>query len=107
MRKIKLNETGARGWFVGPFEGAAIHSNDVELAIADWPVGPIPAHYHSRSVEAIVIISGRCIVQGQEIGPNEMFVLDPGDVNDSNFLEPSKVLAIKMPAGANDKIPVN
>jgi len=107
MRKINLNETGARGWFVGPFEGAAIHSTVFELALADWPVGPIPAHYHSESVEAIVIISGRCIMQGIEFGPNEMFILEPGDVNDSNFTEPSKVLAIKMPAGANDKIPVN
>ena len=107
MQKIKLSETGERGWFIGAFEKAAIHSSDFELALADWPVGPIPVHYHSKSVEAVVIITGRCIVQGIEFGPNEMFILEAGDLNDSNFLEPTKLLAIKIPAGANDKILIN
>jgi hypothetical protein len=107
MKKIKLSETGSRGWFVGPFENAAIYSKEFELAIADWPVGPIPKHYHSNSTEAIVILSGRCITHGIEFSQNEMFILEPGDINDSNFLEPSKILAIKMPAGANDKVSIN
>ena len=107
MKKLKLSETSARGWFVGPFENAAIYSKDFELAIADWPAGPIPKHYHSDSIEAIVILSGRCITQGTEFIQNEMFILEPGDINDSNFLEPSKILAIKIPAGANDKVSVN
>ena len=107
IRKVKLNETGERGWFVGAFDNAAIYSTDFELALTDWPSGPIPVHYHSKSVEAIVVITGRCVIQGVEIGPNEMFILQAGDINDSNFLEPTKLLAIKIPAGANDKIPVN
>jgi hypothetical protein len=104
MKIVNVNNTGARGWFIGKFPEAAIYNEDFELCYTSWPIGPIPAHYHTSSTEAILIISGKCLIDNNIIGPGEMFILNPGDINNSNFLEPSVVLGIKFPAGANDKV---
>jgi hypothetical protein len=31
-------------------------------------------------------------------------VLEPGEVNDSDYLEPSVIIGVKTPAGADDKV---
>lgn len=104
MKIADVSNTGARGWFVGKFPEAAIYSEHFELCYTTWPVGKIEPHYHSDSTEAILVISGSCVVNEQHINAGEMYILEPGEINDSDFLEESVVLGIKFPAGADDKI---
>jgi hypothetical protein len=104
MKKVNIKNTGARGWFVGAFDSAAIYSEEVELCYTDWDAVAVEPHYHTKCKESILILSGRCVLQGIEFGPGDMFILEPGEINDAVFLEKSTVLGIKMPAGIDDKV---
>ena len=104
MKIVDLEKMDTRGWFVGKFPEAAIYREDFELCITTWPSGPVATHYHTSSTEAIVILNGGCIINGQTVRTNEMFIIEPGDINDSNYTEETKILAIKFPAGYHDKV---
>jgi hypothetical protein len=104
MKKFKLEDTGDRGWFIGSFPKAAVQTNYVEVAYTPEPVGLIKAHYHTRCTETILLISGSVIIQGTKFVAGDIVVLEPGEVNDSDYLEPSVIIGVKTPAGADDKV---
>ena len=104
LKHFKLENTGARGWFIGSFPEAAVQTDLAEVCYTPEPVGPIKAHYHTRCTETLLIISGSCIIHGNKYIAGDIIVLEPGEINDSNYLEPSFVIGIKTPAGGDDKV---
>jgi mannose-6-phosphate isomerase-like protein (cupin superfamily) len=104
MKHVRFEDTGARGWFIGSFPEAAVQTDLAEVCYTPEPVGPIKAHYHTRCTETLLIISGSVIIQDTKFVAGDVIVLYPGEVNDSVYLEPSMVIGVKTPAGADDKV---
>lgn len=104
MKKLRLDETGDRGWFVGAFEKAAVRTDLAEVCYTIEQYGQRPKHYHTRCTETLLIISGSCIQNGVHLKAGDITVLEPGEINDSFYLEESAVIGIKTPAGGDDKV---
>jgi hypothetical protein len=43
-------------------------------------------------------------MNGVKLGPGDISVLEPGEINDAFYLEESAVIGIKTPAGGDDKV---
>jgi quercetin dioxygenase-like cupin family protein len=93
-----------RGWFVGNFEPSIYKTELFEVGLISHLKGEKwPAHYHKHSKEINVLISGKMIIQGQEINSGDIFVLEPWEVADPIFLEDCKVLVVKTASVKGDK----
>ena len=104
MKKLRIEDSGARGWFVGSFPEAAVQTSLAEVCYTIEKPGQLRRHYHTRCTETLLIISGSCIQNGQRLGPGDISVLEPGEINDSYYLEESAVIGVKTPAGGDDKV---
>lgn len=107
MKICTLSEM-TRGWFIGNFDPAVLKTRGFEVGILTHKKGEEwPAHYHKKSTEINVLLSGKMTVQGRTIFPNDIFVFEPYEVSDPIFLEDCKVLCVKTPSNPNDKYEAN
>ena len=65
MKRSNLKDCGARGWFIGDFEGSVWPTKDFEVCYQNNPKGHSPTHYHKELTEITLIISGRAVVNGE------------------------------------------
>jgi quercetin dioxygenase-like cupin family protein len=101
---VKHKRIQHHGWFVGNFKGAAVESENVEVCYKVEPAGPIKPHYHTKCTETILLVEGRLKLQGQFFEAGSIMILEPGEVNDTDYLENCQVICVKIPAGGNDKV---
>ena len=93
------------GWFIGNFHPTAWKSKDFEvcyrlhLAGEKWE-----KHYHTKITEINLLISGKMMIQDQQIGVGDIFILHPYEIADPIFLEDCQIVCIKTPAVPDDKI---
>ena len=104
MKSSHISQTGRRGWYIGDFPQAVLQTNSVEVCYTTEPAGPLPPHYHQRCWETILIVKGEITCQGREFRDGDILVFEPGDVNDMCCTVETTVVAVKTPAGGNDKI---
>lgn len=104
MKHKKLSDAGRKGWFIGDFPQAAFQSKDVEVCYCVEELGAGIKHYHTKCTEIVLIISGKVICQGKEFSDGDIITLEPGEINDFNYLTRTSMIGIKVPAGGNDKI---
>ena len=104
MRRHKLSESGDRGWFIGQFD-RAIHKTDAcEVSYQINRQGDISEpHYHKIATEVTLVISGSVWVNGEIFCDGEMFVLEPGEVAEVEYLEDTASVVVKTPGPLNDK----
>lgn len=104
MKKYKLSEAGARGWFIGDFPEAVIRTQDFEVcwqsAVAGQKDRP---HVHKVITEVQLITKGRIRINGEEFSTGEIYVSEPGENYYSEYLEDTEVVTIKFPSIPNDK----
>jgi hypothetical protein len=104
MRKYKLSESGARGWFVGDFEKAVVRTQDFEVCWQENSAGTVDTpHLHKIITELQLITEGRMIINGVEFGPGDIYISEPGEEYRAHYLEDTKVVAIKFPSVPDDK----
>ena len=103
MKKHKLSDSGARGWFIGDFPEAVVRTRDFEVNYQLNPKGHTPSHLHKIITEVTLIISGRMLVNGQLFEPGDIFILEPGDIGQVEYLEDTGTVAIKFPSIPDDK----
>lgn len=104
MRKLKLSDTGDRGWFVGDFEKAAVRTKDFEVCWQGNTAGTVDTpHLHKIITELQLITEGRMIINGVEFGPGDIYVSEPGEEYRAHYLQDTKVVAIKFPSIPTDK----
>ena len=104
MKKLKLSDSGARGWFIGDFPEAVVRTKDFEVCWqTDCQDLPQADHYHMIITEIQLIVKGRMIINDVEFGPGDICVLEPGEHYRSSYLEPTDVLAVKFPSLPDDK----
>lgn len=103
MKNYKLEEFW-RGWVIGNFEPSILKTDQFEVGILTHQKGEVwPKHYHKLGTEYNILIQGRMIIQGKEIKKNDVFVLEPNEIADPEFLEDCLVVCIKTPSIPGDK----
>ena len=103
MQRYKLSDSGARGWFIGDFEGAVYRTKEFEVTYQKNPRGQTASHIHKLTYEITLVISGRQICNGEIFAAGDICVLEPGDISQIEYLEETEVLTIKTPSIPSDK----
>ena len=104
MKKFKLSDSGARGWFVGDFPEAVIQTKDFEVCYqTNSQEYNNQDHLHKIITELQLVVRGRMIINGEEFGVGDICVLYPGEEYRSHYLEPTDVVSVKFPSVPNDK----
>jgi hypothetical protein len=104
MKKYRLSDSGARGWFIGDFPEAVVRTKDFEVCWQGNSAGSKdPPHYHKVVTEIQLITTGRMTINGIEFGPGDIYVSQPGEEYRAYYLEDTQVVAIKFPSVPDDK----
>lgn len=104
MKKLKLSDSGARGWFIGDFPEAVHRTKDFEVCYQTNSQNyNYQDHYHKIITEIQLVIRGCLVVNGEEFRSGDICVLEPGDEYRSHYLEPTDVIAVKFPSIPDDK----
>jgi mannose-6-phosphate isomerase-like protein (cupin superfamily) len=104
MRVAKISDS-IGGWFIGNFDKAAYRTSSFEVSYKEHSKGEMYGwHYHQHLDEINLVVSGKIKIHGQVFGPGDIFILEPYDVADPEFLEDCKIVCVKAPNITNDKV---
>ena len=103
MQRYKLSECGARGWFIGDFDGAVYRTKDFEVTYQKNSRSQTASHVHNLAYEITLVISGRQICNGEMFVAGDICILEPGDISQIEYLEETEVVTIKTPSIPSDK----
>lgn len=95
-----------RGWFVGGFEPTCYNTQDFEVQYREYLPGYIDDHYHTLVTEVNLVVSGKIRIQGRQLEKGDIFVLEPYEISNPEFLEPTGIVCVKYPS-VNDKVVIN
>lgn len=102
--KIYKETSMHRGWFIGNFEPSVLKTPEFEIGVLRHKKDEYwQAHYHKESVEYNYLIEGSMIIQGQQLEPGDIFVLDKYEVADPIFVTDCTVVVVKTPSNPKDK----
>lgn len=107
--KIDNINNFTKGWVVGNFEPALFNTTDFEIAVHTHKKDYIPEkHYQKTATEYNIIVSGHIIANGKELKDGDIFVYEPYEVCEVDFLEDTVIVCFKVPSvGPEDKVIVN
>ena len=104
--KILNIEDMVGGWFVGDFEPTAYKTKDFEVSYKLHPKGQEwDIHYHTDVTEINYVIRGNMVLQGKTLKTGDIFILEPYEIADPNFLEDTEIICVKTPS-INDKVSI-
>jgi quercetin dioxygenase-like cupin family protein len=96
-----------RGWFIGNFEPSLLKTDQFEVSLLNHTRGEQWAkHYHAVATEYNVLIKGHMKINGVEMTAGDVFVLEPGEVAEPEFLEDCQLVCVKTPSLPGDKYEV-
>lgn len=104
LKRFKLNESGDRGWYIGDFDSAVYRTKDFEVNYQENTSRVAPTHKHERVTEIFLVLEGKMKINDELFGAGDICLLEPGDINKIEYLEPTKTVTIKTPALPTDKI---
>ena len=104
MKHVKHKDTGRRGWFVGNFPEAAVQTDLAEVLYWTEPAGRPGDHYHTVCTEIVLIVNGSIRCHGEMFGAGDIIILEPGELNDMEYLVPTTMVGVKTPAKNDKKI---
>lgn len=94
-----------RGWFIGDFEPAIMRTKDFEISIISHVENEVSQqHLHTSSTEINVVVSGSLRVNGRVLNQGDIFVYEPYEVSDVQFLANSTLCVVRVPSAPNDKV---
>lgn len=103
MKRHHLNDM-VKGWFVGDFTPAALHSNGFEVGVKTYKAGEEDlAHYHKVATEITCIIQGRVEMAGEILSAGDIITLEPHEANTFKALEDTTLVVVKTPSAKDDK----
>lgn len=93
------------GWLVGNFEPSLFKRDDIEVGLKQLKRGFVDeAHFHKKSSEFNVLISGRLKLEtGEEIEAGNFFIYKPNEVARCEALSDCMILVIRDGSDPNDK----
>lgn len=96
-----------RGWFVGNFEPSVYKTDQFEVGVLFHPKGEKwPKHFHKEAVEINVLISGKMVLNGEELTPGNIFLIEKNEIVEPEFLEDCTIICVKSPSVPGDKYEV-
>lgn len=105
MKVLDINDM-IGGWFVGNFEPTAYKTKDFEVSYKLHPKGQEwDIHYHTDVTEINYLIRGKMTLQGKTLKTGDIFILEPHEIADPNFIEDTEIICVKTPS-INDKISI-
>ena len=100
---MKLNDF-KRGWLIGDFNPALIHSKDIEIGVKEFLKGESePMHVHKSTKEYTIVLSGEIKMLGKIFRTGEICFVDAGVPSSFESLLDSQLLVIKSPSNPSDK----
>jgi quercetin dioxygenase-like cupin family protein len=105
MKIQKLSDMW-RGWFIGNFEPTVLKTEDFEVGYLFRPKGKEQPHYHAIGTEYNVLISGTMLLNGNELVPGDIFIIEPNEIAYPEFHEDCYILCVKTPSVIGDKYEV-
>jgi len=106
MKKHHINDFW-RGWFIGNFDPSVLKTDQFEVGFLHHPKGEKwPKHYHKIATEYNLLVQGQMIINGQSMTAGDMFVIEPNDIAEPEFLEDCYIVCVKVPSIPGDKYEV-
>ena len=104
MKRHRLSDSGARGWFVGDFPEAIVRTKDYEVCFQTNVEGTVyPRHYHKEVTELQLITRGCMVLNGEEYRTGDICIVEPGDWAEGYYTEDTDTVAVKWPSLPQDK----
>jgi hypothetical protein len=103
MKNYKLSDSGARGWFIGNFPEAVLKTKDFEVCYRTVLRGHVASHIHHEITEVTLIASGRALTNGKIYTAGDIYIMEPGDISQTEYLEETSVITVKTPSIPSDK----
>jgi mannose/fructose/N-acetylgalactosamine-specific phosphotransferase system component IIB len=103
MKRFNLANSGARGWFVGDFPEAVYRTKDFEVNYQVNEARHSRSHYHKDVTEITLVITGSMLMNGEIFKPGDIIYLDPGEIAQLEYLEPTTTVTVKTPSVPSDK----
>mgnify|MGYP000028056896 CR=1 FL=1 len=105
MKTFKLSESGHNGWFIGNFPKAVFQTEDFEVCYRTCAAGSRgDSHYHEKLTEVTLIASGKVLTNGQIYTAGDIYILEPNEISQTEYLEETVVITIKTPSVPGDKV---
>lgn len=99
-------EDFVKGWFVGNFEPSLLRRN-FEVGFHQHHAGEFHQdHFHKLSTEINLVVEGNIKINGQVFGPGEIFVLEPYEISQCEYLTDVKLVVVRSQSNPDDKYEV-
>jgi hypothetical protein len=106
MKIGRIEDTG-KGWFIGDFPKAIYHSKDFEVSWRIHPSGQVwDIHYQEIATEINLLISGKMKINNKILNSGDIFILEPYEITDVEFIDDCSVICVKTPSIPSDKVVV-
>ena len=95
------------GWFVGDFEPSIFKNPFFEVAHHSHKKNDATfPHYHQVTNELNYIVRGDMMVDKKHLKAGDMWIYEPWDISDVEFLEDTDLMIIRWPSIPTDKYPI-
>ena len=95
------------GWFVGDFEPTVFKTSQFEVCYKYHTKGEAwDMHYHKKSLEINYLVRGSMHFQDVTLNAGDIFIVEPWEISNPEFLEECEVLIVKIPSSKDDKYPI-
>jgi quercetin dioxygenase-like cupin family protein len=95
------------GWFIGDFVPSSFKTKNFEVCYKKHQKGENwPTHYHKISTEINLLVRGKMKIQGKILTEGDIFILNPFEIANPEFLEDCEVVIIKTPSSPGDKFEI-
>lgn len=103
--QINRIEEFVKGWFVGDFSPAILHSTEYEVAVKWFKAGETePLHKQLIATEITVVIEGEILLGGKKFITGDVITIPPGEFAAFESLTDSSLVCVKNPSLPNDKV---
>ena len=93
-----------RGWIIGDFAPSIIKTKSFEIGILFHPKGEQrPPHFHSQITEYNILVSGKMKINNKVLMPGTIFIFEPYEIANPEFLDDCMVICVKIPSIPDDK----
>jgi hypothetical protein len=93
------------GWFIGNFDPSVYKTEHFEVGYKEhYAKEKYGHHYHTKIKEINFLIEGEMIIQNKKLNSGDIFILEPFEIADPEFITNCKIICIKIPGIVGDKI---
>jgi quercetin dioxygenase-like cupin family protein len=97
-------ENFKNGWFIGDFSPSLLKTKSFEVASQTHTKGFVGvSHYHKKSTEYNLVVSGKVKICGKEMVKGDIFVFLPDEISTSEFIEDTTIIVVRTPSDPTDK----